>query len=82
MEISCIYAMIGKTFRIDTIDGKTLELSIRPGTQHGQMLSAAGYGMPKLNDNRFKGRMLININVKIPTNLTDAQKQILQQYFQ
>lgn len=82
MEISCIDAMIGKTFQIDTIDGKTLELSIRPGTQHGQMLSAAGYGMPKLNDNRFKGRMLININVKIPTNLTDAQKQILQQYFQ
>ena len=82
MEINCIDAMIGKTFQIDTIDGKTLELSIRPGTQHGQMLSAAGYGMPKLNDNRFKGRMLININVKIPTNLTDAQKQILQQYFQ
>ena len=82
IEITCIDAMLGKTFYVDTIDGKTLEIGIRPGTQHGQMLAAHGYGMPKLGDNRFKGRMLVNVNVIIPNNLTDVQKQMLEQYFQ
>jgi curved DNA-binding protein len=82
LDISCIDAILGKTLFIDTLDSKTLELVIRPGTQHGQLLAAAGYGMPKMNDNRFKGRMLISINVTIPTDLTEAQKQILREHFQ
>ena len=82
VEISCIDAMLGKNILVDTIDGKTLEMTVRPGTQPGQILSAAGYGMPKLNDNRFKGRLLMPVNIKIPTFLTDEQKQILQQNFQ
>jgi curved DNA-binding protein len=82
IEISCFDAILGKTLYVDTIDSKTLELVIRPGTQHGQILAAAGYGMPKMNDNRFKGRLLINVSIKMPNNLTDAQKQILKEHFQ
>lgn len=82
IEISCVDAMIGKAIRIDTIDSKTLELTITPGTQHGQLMAAAGYGMPKMADNRFKGRMLVAINIVIPNNLTDVQKQILIDNFQ
>lgn len=82
LNISCFDAILGKAMFIDTIDGKLLELAIKPGTQHGQMLAAAGYGMPKMNDNRFKGRMLIGVNVTIPSNLTEAQKQILREHFQ
>jgi DnaJ-class molecular chaperone len=82
IEISCIDAMLGKTMQVDTIDGKTLEITIQPGTQHGQTLAAAGYGMPKLNDNRYKGRLLMPVVITIPTFLTNEQKQILQQNFQ
>jgi curved DNA-binding protein len=82
IEISCIDAMLGKNILVNTIDGKTLEMTVRPGTQPGQILSAAGYGMPKLNDDRFKGRMLMPVDIKIPTFLTEEQKLILQQNFQ
>jgi len=82
LNINCIDAIIGKTVNVNTIDGKTLELTIKPGTQHGQILAAAGYGMPKMSDNRFKGRMLIQIQIVIPTDLTEAQKQILKEHFQ
>ena len=82
ITVSCIDAILGKNLLIDTIDGKTLELVIKPGTQNGQMLAAAGYGMPKMNDNRFKGRLLISISTLIPTNLSEAQKQILREHFQ
>jgi DnaJ-class molecular chaperone len=79
IEINCIDAMLGKIIQIQTIDHKTLDLTIPEGTQHGQTLSAPGYGMPKVSDNRFKGRMLININITIPKNLNNAQKSILKQ---
>ena len=82
LEINCFDAILGKTAYVETLDGKTLELSIKPGTQHGQIMAAAGYGMPKMNDNRFKGRLLIAITVTVPTDLSDAKKQILRDNFQ
>jgi len=79
-DINCIDAMLGKDITINTIDGRTLEVKIQPGTQHGSTLGAAGFGMPKVSDSRFKGRLLIRINITIPTNLTDAQKLLLSQF--
>jgi len=82
MNLNCIDAMTGKTIQIETVDKKTLEVAVKAGTQHGQIMSAAGYGMPKMSDNRFRGRLLIHINIVIPDNLSDAQKQILKEHFQ
>jgi DnaJ-class molecular chaperone len=82
LNLNCIDAMVGKTLEILTLDNKLLELVIKPGTQHGQVLAAAGYGMPKMSDTRYRGRMLINVNIFIPSDLTDAQKQILKEHFQ
>jgi curved DNA-binding protein len=81
LKISAIDAILGKTITVDTIDQKTLEVKINPGTQPGQILSASGYGMPNMNDPRFKGRMLMNIEIVIPTNLTEEQKQTLEKVF-
>jgi len=81
LDVDCIDAMLGKKYMVSTIDGKTLELTVNPGTQHGQILSAAGYGMPKMADSRFKGRMLISVNIIIPKNLTEQQRQLLSQAF-
>jgi curved DNA-binding protein len=82
LNLNCIDAMIGKKLEIQTLDNKTLELSVKAGTQHGQVMAASGYGMPKMNDNRYKGRLLINVNITIPSDLSDAQKQILKEHFQ
>jgi DnaJ-class molecular chaperone len=81
LEVNAIDAILGKTYYFETIDNKELEVKIHPGTQHGQMLSAPGYGMPAMSDNRFVGRLLIKINIKIPTNLTQAQLQKLKEIY-
>jgi molecular chaperone DnaJ len=72
--------MLGKTIEIETLDRKILEVKINPGVQPGQILALQGYGMPNMNDNRFKGRLLLSINVKILTNLTEQQKHILANF--
>jgi curved DNA-binding protein len=79
IQINCIDAMLGKTVYVDSIDGTRLEIKVPAGTQHGQVMSAAGYGMPKVNDNRFKGALLLQINVTVPKDLTATQKEILKQ---
>jgi curved DNA-binding protein len=81
LEISAIDAMLGKNYQIETIDGRLLEIKIPEGTQQGQILGAGGYGMPNMNDNRFVGRLLVKLDIRIPTNLTDWQKQKLQEIF-
>jgi len=80
VDVSCIDAMLGKTINVETIDKRMLEIAIKPGTQPGSTLAAAGYGMPNVNDNRFKGRMLIQINITIPT-VTDYQADIIRSLF-
>jgi len=81
IQISCIDAMLGTTVSIETIDKKTLDVTIKPGTQPNVILAAQGYGMPSINDNRFRGRLLMEIGVFVPTDLTEQQKQILKNTF-
>lgn len=81
ITINCIDAMLGKTVRITTIDNKSLDVNISPGTQHGSILSINGFGMPHIRDNRMRGRLLLEISVIIPSNLTEEQKRLLKEAF-
>jgi curved DNA-binding protein len=80
LNVSAIEAMLGCKADVITIDGKTLEVKINPGIQNDQVLSAQGYGMPNMNDNRFRGRLLMPVKIVIPTNLTQKQIDLLNQF--
>jgi curved DNA-binding protein len=79
LDVNSLEAIIGCLKQFTTLDNKTLEINIPPGTQHGQIMSVQGYGMPFMQDNRMRGRLLITINLKTPTNLTDQQKDLIRQ---
>jgi DnaJ-class molecular chaperone len=81
LEVNALDAILGKNYQLETIDNRLLEVKINPGTQHGQMLAAAGYGMPNMNDNRFVGRLLIQVKIQIPTNLTNSQLTKLREIY-
>lgn len=81
VSISCIDAMLGKDIKVNTIDGKTIEVKIPEGVSVGQIIALQGLGMPNMRDNRFKGRMLLNLQIFIPSNLTEQQKSLLRQNF-
>jgi curved DNA-binding protein len=82
LQLNCIDAILGTSVEVTTIDGKTLSINIPPGTQHGSIMSVPGYGMPMMNDNRFKGRMMINLKIVIPKFITEEQKAVLIKHFQ
>jgi len=78
ITISAFDAMLGRDLEITTIDGNKLTVGIKEGTQPGNMLRIQGYGMPDLNNPNIKGNHMLIINVQIPNNLTEYQKNTIR----
>ena len=71
-------AILGGAINIKTIDGKDYEMAVPEGTQFGTTLNMNGGGMPRLNSPAVRGRLLVKLNLSVPTNLTEEQKQIIR----
>lgn len=78
LDLNCLEAIVGKTIQITTIDNKTLDIHVKPGTQNGQVLSIQGYGMPNMNS-KIRGKLLLHVNIIVPQNLTEHQKKLIRQ---
>jgi DnaJ-class molecular chaperone len=79
LTIDAFDAMLGTSKTIASIDGKLLNITIDAGTQPDTWLKVDGYGMPNVNDKRFRGSMMLNVKITIPILLTDYQKQLINQ---
>lgn len=79
LNINCLEAIVGKIEKVKTIDGKILEVNISTGIQHDQILSLNGAGMPLMNNKNIRGRLLLQIKIIVPTNLSNVQKDIIKQ---
>lgn len=66
--INAFDAMIGKTVRFETLEGKELEIRIPAGIQPGQMIKCDSYGLTAPH-NSHRGTLFIQIQVTIPKTL-------------
>ena len=73
-------AMLGTIIIIKTMSGKTIKASVKAGTQPGTYIRIPSEGMPIVRSKQ-KGHMFIRIDILIPSNLTQDQKEILTKYF-
>lgn len=71
--ISFPTAALGGTVEVPTIEG-VAKVKIDPGTQPGKVLRLRNKGLPTINS-YGTGDELINVNVYIPENLSDAEKK-------
>jgi curved DNA-binding protein len=74
-EVDLYTALLGGEKTIDTLDGK-IKLKVNPGTQNGTKIRLKGKGFPIYKKEGEYGDLYITWNVKIPTNLTDKQKEL------
>jgi molecular chaperone DnaJ len=74
--ISFAKAALGGKERVPTLAGN-VNLTIPPGTQSGRVFRLKGQGMPRLNG-RGKGDLLVRVEVKVPQNLSDEQKELIR----
>ncbi len=77
LNINIAQATLGADVEIPTVDGPTM-LKIPNGTQPGKILRLRGKGIPKLRGNG-RGDQLVVINVEVPVNVNDDQRQLFEQ---
>jgi len=74
-RVSAFDAILGCTRRIPTPYGQKIKLNIPAGTQPGEKLRLKGQGVQMEEGN---GDLYVEIDVHIPENLTDAQREALR----
>ena len=75
VQINAVEAMLGIECNITNIDGKVIKVKIPAGLQHGQLVRAAGMGMPNPEYHNHRGDLLVQVAVTIPKSLTDDEKE-------
>ncbi len=78
MPVSFTQAALGAKVKVPTIDGDH-DLTIKPGSQHGDVLRVPGKGLPSLRSGE-RGDMAVLVTIEIPKRLTDRQKELLREF--
>jgi molecular chaperone DnaJ len=71
-------AALGATLDVPTIDGDE-QVEVKPGTQPGTVIRMRGHGLPSLQSRR-RGDLHAVINVMVPRNLSDDQRELLERF--
>jgi len=77
LTINAVQAMLGTKVRVETLNGKKVDLKIPAGTQEGKVLKLKGLGA------KIKGRVgdhYVRIHIAIPSHLNQKSKELLQKF--
>ena len=55
-----------------------IELTLPPETQNGRRFRLAGQGLARLSNPEQRGNLYAVVNVTLPTNLTDEQRNLFE----
>lgn len=75
VDLDLYTAVLGGEITVDTLDGK-VKLKVKPETQNGTVTRLKGKGFPVYKKEGEFGDLYITYSVKIPTNLTEKQKEL------
>lgn len=78
LPISFTQAALGTRVEVPTLRGKT-EVTIKPGTQHGDIIRLPGQGVPDVRSRR-PGEMLVRVLIEIPRRMSDRQRALLTEF--
>ena len=78
LDVPLLDAVLGGSATVKTLRGQ-IELTLPPETQNGRRFRLAGQGMTRLSDPEKRGNLYAVVNVSLPTNLTDEQRDLFEQ---
>ncbi|GAB3980201.1 J domain-containing protein [Spirosoma terrae] len=76
-EIDLYTALLGGEKVIETLDGK-VKVTVPPETQNGAKVRLKGKGFPVYKKEGSFGDLYVQWQIKLPTNLTDEQKELFR----
>ncbi len=78
IDLDLYTAILGGEITIDTFNGK-VKLKIAPETTHGTKVKLKGKGFPIYKKEALFGDLIITYNIKIPTKLTEKEKDLFNE---
>ena len=78
VDIDLYTAVLGGEVVLDTFGGK-IKLKVNPETQNGTKIRLKGKGFPVYKKEGHFGDLYVTYNVKLPTHLTEKQKELFTQ---
>jgi curved DNA-binding protein len=78
VDLDLFTAILGGEITIETLTGK-VKLKVKPETQNGSKIKLSGKGLPLYKQEDKHGDLYITYSIKIPTNLTERQKQLFEE---
>lgn len=78
LEIDLYTAILGGETLVKTLDGSVI-LKVKPETQNGTKVKLKGKGFPVYKKEGEFGDLYVTYMVKIPTNLSDQEKELFLQ---
>jgi curved DNA-binding protein len=78
-EIDLYTAVLGGDVTIETMAGERLKVKVPAGSQHGNKIRLRGKGFPVYKAEGQFGDLYVVLNVKLPTNLSDKEKELFTQ---
>ncbi|KFF18565.1 DnaJ C-terminal domain-containing protein [Chryseobacterium sp. JM1] len=78
VSIDLYTALLGGDVKVNTLDG-SVNLKVKPETQNGTMVRLKGKGFPVYKKEGQSGDLFVTYEVKLPTDLTDKQKELFEQ---
>jgi len=78
VPIDLYTAVLGGDVKVNTLDG-SVNLKVKPETQSGLTVRQKGKGFPVYKKDGHFGDLFVTYEVKLPTNLTDKQKELFEQ---
>ncbi len=79
IPVSMIDAALGGELDVPIVDGSKARIKIPAGTQAGKQFRLRGKGMPIVHSQN-RGDMYVELEVEVPVNLTQAQKDCLEKF--
>ena len=77
VPVNLYTALLGGQIDVSTID-KTVKLTIPPETANGKQFRLRGLGMPNLKKSEERGNLYATIDVQLPTNLSEEEKELFE----
>ncbi len=78
VPIDLYTAVLGGDVKVNTLDS-TVNLKVKPETQNGVTVRLKGKGFPVYKKEGEYGDLFVTYELKLPTNLTDKQKELFEQ---
>ncbi len=79
VKISVVQAILGDEITIPTLDGD-IKYTLKPGVQPDDKIYLRGRGVPFLRSPNKRGDHIVTVKVEIPTNCTNAQKDLIREF--